>query len=346
MKQFFSKVWRPALGVLGLAAVGVYSTGSCRAKVEPGRVEFRPGIAIPAGAEIHTVSAETIASLIEVVGTVGSEENVHISSRLSAYVKSVAVSAGSVVKKGQTLVTLDDRELREQLAGADVQLRQAETEFKRATQLFDSKATTEQQLTAAKAAFDAARTQAERVKVMLTYAEIQSPLDGIVTDRRIEAGDMANPGQVLLAVYDPTRMRLEAPVPVRLVDKLGLNQEVKVKLERPERVYTGRVTQLVSEIDPLTRTQTVKIQLEGASNEVLPGAFGRLLLEETPRSAVLVPATAVARIGQLEMVQLVQGERVVRRLVKAGPARDGRIEILAGLNPGDRILAKSVVAAE
>ena len=58
--------------------------------------------------------------------------------------------------------------------------------------------------------------------MMMSYAQITSPIDGIVTDRRIEVGDLANPGQVLLTVYDSEHMRLEAPVPVRLVDRLAL----------------------------------------------------------------------------------------------------------------------------
>jgi len=72
---------------------------------------------------------------------------------------------------------------------------------------------------------------------------------------------------------------------------------------------------------------------------VLPGAFGRLSVEETSHAAVLLPATAILHMGQLEMAQVVENGHVLRRLVKTGPAYDGRVEILSGLQDGEVVLA-------
>ena len=177
---------------------------------------------------------------------------------------------------------------------------------------------------------------------MLTYAQVESPIAGIVTERRIEAGDLANPGMLLLAVYDPLRMRLEAPVPVRLVDRLALGQEVEVALDRPARVFRGTVAEIVSEVDAATRTQLVKVHLDGVEGDVLPGTFGRLWVEAEPREAIFVPAAAVVRIGQLAFVQVVRDGRAFRRLVKTGPAQGDRIEILSGLRTGDVVLAQPI----
>jgi RND family efflux transporter MFP subunit len=291
------KVWKPIAGVLGLAMVILYSSGSCRAKVNPGKLDYETGIALPIGAETFTVKLEKRAPRIDVVGTVASEEQIHLSARISAYVKKVFVSAGSVVKKGETMVTLDDREIAEQLATVEAQLKQAETEYQRAKQLLENKATTAQAFIAAESAYNGAKAQMERARVMMSYARITSPIDGVVIDRRIEVGDLANPGQVLLTVYDSEHMRLEAPVPVRLVDQLALNQDVEVKLDRPDKTFKGRVSQIVSEIDPMSRTQLVKIRLEGVSGDVLPGTFGRLFVDDIARETFLVPTSAVYRSG-------------------------------------------------
>ena len=336
LKQY----WKPIAGVVGLAIVIMYSAGSCHAKVKPGSLAHEAGIPLPAGAETFTVKMESIAPRIDVIGTVGSEEQIHMSARIPAYVKEVFVSAGSAVKKGETLVTLDSREIAEQMAGAEAQLKQAESEYQRAKQLLESKATTDQAFTAAESAYNGAKAQMERMRVMMSYAQIVSPIDGIVTDRRIEVGDLANPGQVLLTVYDSQHMRLEAPVPVRLVDKLAMNQEVEVKLERPARIFKGRVSQIVSEIDPMSRTQLVKIQLDDATGDILPGTFGRLFVDDAARDTILIPASAVYRAGQLEMVQVVENGRAVRRLVKSGPMAGDKIEILSGLKNGEIVLVK------
>ncbi len=329
-------------GIVGLAVVIAWSGGFLTQKIRPGKLDSQPGLALPAGAETVEVKTETAPVRVEVVGTTASEEKINLSARIPAYVGEIFASAGDRVKKGQKLITLDDRDIRQQLAAAEAQLNQAKTEYERAKQLFEKEATTQQALTAAESMYASARAQVEQVKVMLTYAQVESPIDGIVTERRVEAGDLANPGMLLLAVYDPLRMRLEAPVPVRLIDRLALGQAVEVSLERPARVFKGAVAEIVSEVDSSSRTQLVKVHLEGIEGNVLPGTFGRLWVEAESREAIFVPAAAVVQIGQLSFVQVARDGRALRRLVKTGPARDGRIEILSGLRAGESILVNPV----
>ena len=330
------------IGLVGLVAVIAWSGGFLARKVKAGKLESQPGLAVPAGAKTFEVKAENDPVQVEVVGTTASEEKINLSARIPAYVGEVFASAGDHVKKGQKLVTLDDRDIRQQLAGAEAQLNQARTEYERAKQLFEKEATTQQALTAAESMYAGARAQVEQVKVMLTYAQVESPIDGIVTDRRVEAGDLANPGMPLLAVYDPRNMRLEVPVPVRLIDHLALDQKVEVALERPARVFQGHVAEIVSEVDSSSRTQLVKVHLDGVKDDVLPGVFGRLWVAADARETIFAPASAVVQIGQLSFVQAVRDGRAVRRLVKTGLVRDGRIEILSGLRTGDVILVNPI----
>ncbi len=341
-KTKWGGVWRPLAGLLGLGAIVVWSAGACNRKVAAGRVEAGAGFAAPAGAETITVEESAFAERIDLVGTAQSEERIHVSARLPAYVKAVHVSAGDRVKKGQELVSLDDREIREQLGAAESQFRQAETEYKRAKQLFESKATTDQALTAAESMYNSVRAQLEQAKVMLSYATLTSPIDGIVTDRRIEAGDLANPGQVLMAVYDPERMRLEVAAPMRMIERLALGQPVEIALDRPSETFAGRIAEIVSEVDPMSRTQKVRARIERGDANILPGTFGRMWVACAERPAVLVPEEAVYRVGQLEMVQKVRDGRVVRRVVRTGRREGGRVEILGGLKAGEAILARPI----
>ena len=336
------KYLKPIVGIVGLAVVIAWSGGFLAKKVKPAKLEVLPGLALPADAETIELKEENMPVRVEVVGTTASEEKINLSARIPAYVREVLASAGDRVKKGQTLLTLDDRDIRQKLAAAEAQLVQAKMEFERAQQLFDKQATTDQALTAASSMFPGAEAQGEEVKVMLTYAQVESPIDGVVTDRRIEAGDLANPGMLLLAVYDPARMRLEAPVPVRLIDRLALGQEVEVALERPARVVKGTVAEIVSEVDSASRTQLVKVHLDGVNGDVLPGTFGRLWVAAEPRAGLFVPASAVVQIGQLTYVQEARDGRALRRLVKTGPAHDGRVEILSGLRAGNQIVVNPV----
>ena len=331
-----------AVGIGGLLALIVWSGGFLLHKLAPLDVLAETGIALPPDSETLTVEQEMVSPRIDLVGTVASGEKIVLSARISAYVKKVYVSAGDKVRQGQVLVLLDDRELKQQLAAAEAGLAQAETEYKRIQKLMAVKATTDKALTAAKSDFETASARVRQTNVLLTFAKITSPIDGRITDRRIEVGDLAAPGQPLLGVFAPQNMRIEVPVPVRLVEKMQLEQKVDIELDRPDRPFTGRVIEVVGEVDPLSRTQRMKVHIEGAGTDVLPGTFGRVWIADDPRPAILVPASAVYRIGQLEMVQVVADKRVIRRLVKTGSFFEDRIEILSGLSAGDVILTQPI----
>lgn len=330
------------LGIAVLAGLILFSVGLFNARTPPGAADAKPGLPVPEGAPLAIVKRDAVAPRIDVIGTVASEARVNLRARISAEIKEIYVSAGSPVKKDQPLILLDDRELREQATAAEAQFKQAEAEYNRTRKLFDNTAATQQALTAAESMFTAARAQWERSKVMLTYARIAAPMDGVVTDRRAEPGDLANPGQPLMAIYDETRMQIEAPVPVRLLDKLPIGREVEVTLDRAANACRGVVGSIVSEIDPLSRTQLVKVRINPAPAGLIPGAFGRLRVKDDPRETVLVPTSAVYRVGQLEFVQVARDGRAFRRAVRTEPAPDGFAEALSGLEPGETVLAEPV----
>jgi len=326
------------VGIAVLLIVILWSLGVFHARIPAGRMQYQPGFPVPDNAAQFTVKAENIAPRLDLVGTVASDTMVRINARIASCVKEVFASAGSRVKQGQTLITLDDRDLKEQVAAAEAKFKQAETEFNRAQRLFENKATTEQALTAAQAMFNEARAHMERSRVMLTYTTIASPMDGVVTDRRVEAGDLAAPGQTLISVYDPACMRLEVPVPVRLVEKLPLNQAVEITLDHPATNVPGCVSLIVSEIDPLSRTQLVKIRIAQSNSAVMPGEFGRVWVAGAERSAFMIPASAVYMVGQVELVQVVEDQRAIRRAIRTGNRRGDFVEALSGLNAGDVLL--------
>ncbi len=318
------------------------AAGCGRNKIEPAAVEREAGRPIPAGAQVVTLALERTPTRVDVVGTATAAERVKIAARLQAEVREVHASAGQRVEKDATLLVLDDREIKEQLSAAEAQLQQADAEYKRTRQLFEARSASEQELTAAESAFRSARAQVERVRVLLSYAVITAPLSGVVIERHVEVGDLTAPGQELMALYDPSRMRIEAAVPVRLVPYLALGKSVAVALSHPAVTLTGVVAEIVGEIDPRSRSQIVRVNLERPEQDLLPGAFGRLWVETEPRDALFAPVAAIRRVGQLETVGVVNGDRVVDRLVRTGPVVGDRVEILSGLNAGDAIVVEAM----
>lgn len=343
LKHWLHLAWKPAAAVAGLLVLIIWTTGAGRERVAPGVVAHQPGFALPDGAAVVVVETTSQPGRVDVVGTANSDNAVRLHARVNAAVAEVRVSAGDRVQRDQELIRLDDRDIRAQLEAAQAGLRRAQAEYERIKRLHDTQAATEQQLIAAESGFQSARAQVAHAEVMLTFTVIRSPINGQVTDRHVEVGALALPGQPLVNVYDPSVMRLDAPVPVRLVDYVPIGTRVDVELERPDRVVEGVVHRVVSEIDPRSRTQTVQIMLDIGDTPILPGTFGRLTVPASPREVVLLPATAVYRVGQLEMVQVVENGRVIRRLVKTGTTDGDRIEILSGLTDGESVLVHPVL---
>lgn len=116
---------------------------------------------------------------------------------------------------------------------------------------------------------------------------------------------------------------------------------MSIELEYPAGWYTGVVSEIVGEINPASRTQLVKLTMDAKSAQILPGTFGRIWVESDPIPGIRIPQSAIIRVGQLEMVQLVQDGRIIRRLVKTGSVIGDQVEILSGLSDGDRIAARS-----
>jgi len=329
---------KPIIAFIGLIVMMVYAGGYPHDKVAPGTLDGAAGKPLASDTRLLKVGEIAHPLTVDLVGSVTSDRRIQISSRMSAYVEAVLASAGDRVTNGQLLVRLDERELREQLAAAEAQGNQALAEFRRTQQLFQRNAATEQALTAAEAAYQSARAQVDRIKATFSYARVRAPIDGVVTERNVEAGDLANPGQLLLTLFDPVNMRLEVPVPVRLIDRFAIGQSYTAVLDHPAVSLPAEVTEIVGEIDVQSRTRRVKLRLDQTGGEVLPGAFGRIRLTLDAPPALFIPQHAVIRIGQLDQVQLARDGRMVNRMVQLGRRVGEDVEVLAGLQPGDLIV--------
>jgi RND family efflux transporter MFP subunit len=243
-------------------------------------------------------------------------------------------------------------------AQGETRLTLAKSRFERTKSFFDRGAATAEQLEAAEAdlaqarsgvadadaataAADARIAQARQVvagaEVTLGHATIAAPIAGVVAERSVEPGDLAWPGRPLLVLHDPGALRLDAVVREGLIARIAPGAELEVEVPAAGVTVTGRVAQIVPAADPRTRTFEVRVEIP-ATPRVLPGMYGRLRLAVARREVVRIPAAAVTRVGQLELVLVEDTGRWCRRLVSTGAdLGGGSVEVLAGLVGGERI---------
>jgi len=341
-----------AVGVMAvLVLMFVWLTGnlSCEGKISPGKLEVKGEP--PAGRTILEVSAVTVPVALEAVGTVAARDRVEISSRIMAGIIVAAADSGDRVEKGQTLFVLDSRDAearlaqaREALASAEATLEKVSLDAGRIERLYEKKAATKQEFDRAGAALKTARAAAESAKAMvreaevsLSYTRIDSPLTGAVIDRVADPGDTAIPGKPLMSIYNPSSLRLEASIAEQFRRNVTKGQIVKVSLDSAGAEFEGGIEEIVPASQASSRSFLVRVSVP-ATEAAYPGMYGKIWLPVGEKEAVLIPPDALQRVGQLEMVTVVENGVTRSRAVKTGKTYPEGMEVLSGLVPGELIV--------
>jgi RND family efflux transporter MFP subunit len=188
------------------------------------------------------------------------------------------------------------------------------------------------------------QAQAEKKQAIanLDYGTVTAPFDGVVTKKQAEVGAMAGAGQPLVTIESRKRLRFSAEVPESLIALVRQGDGVTIHLDAGDRLLKGRVQQIIPSADPNSRSFTIKIALEDTAH-LMSGLYGRLELPQDKREALLMPASALIRRGQLEGVYVVGKDNTAQlRWIKTGKVRGDQIEITAGLSLGDRIITSNL----
>lgn len=198
----------------------------------------------------------------------------------------------------------------------------------------------------AMAKIEQAKAETTAAQVMVGYARVTAPMAGIVVAKHVDVGTLAAPGVPLLTIEDGARYRLEATVDESQLGKIRLGDHTSVRVDAiGDRELDGRVAEIVPAADPRSRTYTVKIDLPMEAGTLRSGLYGQARFKIGQRSAITVAPSAIVRRGQLVGVYVVDSSGLARlRLVQLGKSYGDRVEVLSGLNEGDRIIVENVAA--
>jgi RND family efflux transporter MFP subunit len=275
---------------------------------------------------------------IEVPGAIEAALAATLASRHSAAVEEVRVEEGSAVRAGDLLIVLDAADLRARIAAAEAALAAATAHRDRIAGLFARGAATRQELDGAEVAHAAALAERDAARGQLAYAELRAPFDGRVTDKRVRRGDLAVPGQPLLAVQGIARLRVAASVTERQADRMKTGDPVTVILEDGSRTQ-ARISVVGPAGDPASRRFLVKADLAERSG-ARAGSFARLRLPHAGDAApaALVPRAALVERGALTGVYVVEDGRARLRWISPGEPAGDALVVRAGLDPGEEVI--------
>lgn len=295
----------------------------------------------PVPVKVQTVGFEPQQAIEEVVGTVRSKQRAVIEAKVSGRVLQYLATPGQMVKSGELLAEVDAGEVFARREQATATLEQANRDLARYKKLIDTNAVSRQDYDAADARQKVAAAALSEAETMLGYARVTAPFDGVITRKLADVGDLAMPGKPLMEIEAPGSLRFEADLPEALLDRVKPGAKMQVTVASIPQPFAGTVSEIAPVADATSRTFQVKFDLTDVAG-LRTGQFGRVSVPVAESKVLQIPAEALMKRGQMELVFVVRDGRAALRLVKTGKTMNGGIGILSGLEEREQVVISDV----
>lgn len=293
-------------------------------------------------------------------GVVEAVNQATVSAQTSGRVIELPFDVNDTVPEGAVIVRFTDVEQKSarsraqaQITSAQASYDEAEAAYKRIADVYARKLVAKAQLDqerarrdAAKAALIAAQAQSREIGQQMDYTVVRAPYTGIVTERHVQIGESVQPGQALMSGVSLKDLRVSVQVPQGAIGPVRDMQEAVVILggDGGIRIAASKVT-VFPYADPATHSFTVRLDLPGENTGLYPGMTVKVAFATGEARRLALPASALLERGELQSVYVVDGNAVSLRQVRTGRSIGGRVEILAGLNIGERYATDPAQAA-
>jgi RND family efflux transporter MFP subunit len=316
-------------------SLAILSLAACGEKIQPGTAEQKAGEAVKATVATARMTEQPV--YYEAVGTVTARTASTVSGKLMGVVRAVHVHEGDLVKQGDLLVTIDQRQVKAQLDQALANAEVAGKEYRRYQQLLKEQSASQQEFDRAEARYREAQAAVDAARVSQKDAKVRAPYDGRVTAKMIDPGDLASPGTPFVTIEQEGIFCTDLVLPERYIQALKLGLGVKVVVPAMNnQEFSGEVGRIVPSADARSRSFQIKVRMpEGP--DFKSGMFARVFIPVGGTGRLLIPQTAVVKEGQLDGIFVVDNEQTAHfRLVRTGQVFGDQVEVLSGLSDGQR----------
>jgi membrane fusion protein (multidrug efflux system) len=331
------KTWIAAVLLLALAGAGVYWY-----RHHGGAAPQAAGFQMPPPiVEVTPVALGPVERTVEAVGTLRANESVTIRPEIAGRVVAIGFAEGQKVRKGATLITLDDSVYRAEVAEKAANRKLSELAYERAKLLVEKKAASIEVKDRAEAQLEADDAALQLARARLDKARIIAPFDGAIGLRTISIGDFVDVGEVLVNLVDIDLLKVDFRVGEVYLPDVTTGQSIAVKVDAfPTQQFNGEVYAIEPEVDVNGRAVVIRARLPNGENKLRPGLFSRVtLIVDKNAQAMLVPEDAIVPQGDQHFVYRVVDGRAQLTEVQIGKRKETRVEIRSGLSPGDVIVA-------
>jgi membrane fusion protein (multidrug efflux system) len=308
----------------------------------------------PETVNVEIVRQQDWQSSLKSVGTVVAKQGIVVRNEMEGMVREIHFEAGSSIKADDLLVQLDVDIEMSQLRFAQATAEGAERVFERASELYETKSISEADYSSTDTALKEANAQVDNIKAVINKKTIRAPFSGQLGIRRISIGQFLDKGSPVVSLQSMGPVYVEFSLPQQRLADLARGLVVTVTSDSfPGRVFTGEITAIEPQIDMSTRNVLVQATMENSDGSLKPGMFVNveIMLERT-ETKTFIPTTSVQYSASGEFVYVIDeesqgsgglpGYSIRRQIVSLGYSRGDFIEVLQGLDPGERIISTGV----
>jgi len=308
---------------------------------QPGKDSATKRKPAPHLVEVVTVRSQALSHATVRTGSLSARRSVRLFNQEEGRIEKVLAVEGDRVKANQVLVTLDQRLLKAELEKTVAQRKKAEADFRRVSQLFKRKVASDQALIEAETALSIAHAEESLIRTRLGYTEIRALFDGVVTERKLEPGDVAPRHTLLLTLIDPDSLYTTVSISELMLPWLKAGDPADVRIDAlGDTVWKARVERIHPTVDPRTRQGVVEVALAPVPPGAAAGQLCRVTLRTPASVRRILPFAALRQDKESSFVFVVNKGEAIKRTVRTGLRFSDRVDVLDGVGDGDLVVVR------
>tara|TARA_R110002072_G_scaffold174303_4_gene329412 strand:- start:13938 stop:14987 length:1050 start_codon:yes stop_codon:yes gene_type:complete len=285
------------------------------------------------------------SSTLAALGTAVANESVRLTANRSDLVKAIHFSDGQHVEKDALLLEMETGEEQSRLAESKALLTEREAAHRRAVELQAQGISPNSEVQQALAQMHAAKARVATLEVTIRDHSVRAPFAGVLGLRRISVGSLLQSSTVITTLDDLSVMKVDFTIPETWLSSVRVGQPVRALSDAwPGKTFTGKVTAIDTRLDSSTRSATIRAIVNNPDLMLRPGMLLKVDVDRGEAPSRQVPEDAVVQKGEKHFVFVVGADNVARQTdVTVGRRRVGRVEVLGGLEKGQRVVVDGLV---
>jgi membrane fusion protein (multidrug efflux system) len=290
------------------------------------------------------VSPKMLENKIFSTGNILANEEVEIRAELPGRVVSINFEEGTMVRKGELLVKINDSELQAELKKLLLDEKLAQEDVYRKEKLLEIKAVSQEELDISRSQLGVIQAQIELVKARLDKTGIYAPFSGRIGLRYISPGGYISSDMLIARMQQTDPIKIEFNAPEKYITGIKNGMDVTFNVAGSDSIFTGKVYAIEPRIDPSTRAFTVRARCQNPGGILTPGAFSKvnIILEKIP-DALTLPSDAFIPDIKGEKVLVCRNGKAATAYVTTGIRTESEVQVTSGINPGDTVILSGLL---